>query len=80
MAATPTTLPLATSRKIINGVNAATALVALLLTWRNGAPYLHGPTALFTTFWQDLKANNGTRFVSVDALWFGFAAAVWMVI
>lgn len=80
MTETPTTGPLPTSRKVLIGVYAATALVALVLTWRNGAPYLHSPTALFTTFWQDLKANNGTRFIAVDALWFSFAAAVWMVI
>ena len=80
MRATPTTLPLNNSRKMLIGVYASTALVALVLTWRNSALYLHSPTALFTTFWSDSKANNATRFIAVDILWFGFAAAVWMVI
>ena len=80
MAVTTTTVPLPTSRKMLIGVYASTALVALALTWRNGAPYLHSPAALFTAFWQDVKANNATRFITVDILWFGFAAAVWMVI
>jgi hypothetical protein len=60
-------------------VYAAIAVVALVLTWRNSGPYTHSPTAIFADFWRDAKANNATRFIAVDLLWFGFAAAIWMV-
>lgn len=76
----PTTTELATSRKVLCGVYAAVALIALVLTWRNGVPYSHSPAGIFADFWPDIKANNATRFIAVDALWFGFAAAVWMVV
>lgn len=71
---------LATSRKVLCGVYALVAVIALILTWRNGGPYAHSPAGIFVDFWRDIKANNATRFIAVDALWFGFAAAVWMVV
>lgn len=67
------------SRKVLCGMYVAVAAVALLATWRNGGPYTHSATAFLVDFWRDTKANNATRFLAVDILMFGLAAAIWMV-
>lgn len=70
----------ATSRNLLCWIYGAIAVAALLLTWRNGAPYAHSPAAFLFDFWRDTKANNATRFITVDILLWAVAASVWMVV
>lgn len=65
------------SRRLLCGAYSAIALAAFLLTWRNGGPH---DVAGVLDFWRDAKANNSTRFIAVDVLMFGLAAAIWMVV
>lgn len=71
---------MATSRNLLCWIYGAIAVAALLLTWRNGAPYTHSPAAFLFDFWRDTKANNATRFITADILLWGIAASVWMVV
>lgn len=69
------------SRKALCVVYALTGLVALAGTWGNITGYLdQGFVAANVRFWQDTLANPATRFITVDLLFLGLAAIVWMLL
>ena len=68
-----------TGRRILIGVYAAIAVVALLATWSQNVAYLHGTKGFPGGFLQDLKVNAGTRSITVDIVLFFLAAAIFMV-
>ena len=69
-----------TSRRILCGVYATIAAVALIATWSQNVAYLHSSAGFLTSFLQDLKVNAATRSITVDILLFFLAAAIFMVI
>jgi len=68
-----------TNRRILCGVYATIAAVALLATWSQNVAYLHSPAGFLNSFLQDLKANAASRSITVDILLFFLAAAIFMV-
>ena len=68
-----------TNRRILCGVYAAIAVVALLATWSQNIASLHGPSSFPMGFLQDLKANAATRSITADIVLFFLAAAIFMV-
>lgn len=69
-----------TNRRILCGVYAAIAAVALIATWSQNLAYLHSPGGFLTSFLQDLKVNAATRSITVDIVLFFLAAAIFMVV
>lgn len=69
-----------TNRRILSGVYATIAAVALVTTWSQNLAYLHSPGGFLTSFLQDLKVNAAARSITVDIVLFFLAAAVFMVL
>lgn len=68
------------NRRILSGVYATIAAVALVATWSQNLAYLHSPGGFLTSFLQDLKVNAAARSITVDIVLFFLAAAVFMVL
>lgn len=67
-----------TNRRILIGVYAAIAVVALLATWSQNLASMNG-SSFPMGFLEDLKANAATRSITVDIVLFFLAAAIFMV-
>lgn len=69
------------SRKVICGVYAAIALLALIGTWGNNVAYVGlSFLELNRTFWGDTFVNAASRSITVDLFFLGLAVLVWMVL
>lgn len=71
---------MATSRKVLCGVYAAIAAVALVATWTQNAAYFGSGAGFLTDFLTDLKVNPASRSITLDILLFLLAAVVFMVL
>lgn len=69
-----------TSRKILCGIYAAIAAVALVATWTQNAAYLGDSAGFLKNFLLDLKTTPASRSITVDIVLFFLAAAIFMVI
>ena len=69
-----------TTRKILCGIYAAIAAVALVATWTQNAAYLGNSAGFLKNFLQDLKITPASRSITVDIVLFFLAAAIFMVI
>ena len=69
-----------TNRRILCGIYATIAAVALVATWSQNLAYLHSPGGFLTSFLQDLKVNAAARSITLDILLFFVAAAIFMVL
>lgn len=69
-----------TTRKILCGVYAAIAAIALIATWTQNAAYSGSGTGFLKDFLTDLKVNPASRSITLDILLFFLAAAIFMVI
>jgi hypothetical protein len=69
-----------TTRKILCGIYAAIAAIALVGTWTQNAAYLGDSAGFLKTFLGDLKVNPASRSITVDIVLFFLAAAIFMVI
>jgi hypothetical protein len=69
-----------TTRKILCGVYAAIAAVALVATWTQNAAYVGNPAGFLKDFLLDLKITPASRSITVDIVLFFLAAAIFMVI
>ena len=60
----------------------AIAIFTLIPTWGNFIPLIkrEGFWGANINFWEYVLANEATRFITADALFFGLAFTVWMVI
>lgn len=69
------------SRKALCVVYALIGLVALVGTWGNNVAYLDmGILAANAHFWQETLVNPASRSITVDILFLGLAAIVWMLL
>ena len=68
------------SRKMLCGFYAVIAVAALIATWTQNVAYLPKGAGFLKDFALDLRANPGTRSISVDIALFMLAAVVFMVI
>ena len=66
------------NRRILCGVYAAIAVVALVATWSQNLASMDG-SSFPMGFLHDLKANAATRSITVDIVLFFLAAAIFMV-
>lgn len=71
-------MPTTTRPRILIGVYAAIAVVALLATWSQNLASING-SSFPMGFLHDLKANAATRSITVDIVLFFLAAAIFMV-
>jgi Mn2+/Fe2+ NRAMP family transporter len=71
-------MPLA--RKVLCGVYALIALLALVATWSQTIAYTHSGAAFFGTFWQDTRVNAASRNISADALMLSMSVVILMVV
>ncbi|HNA49449.1 MAG TPA: DUF2834 domain-containing protein [Mycobacterium sp.] len=70
-----------TSRKLLCGVYAVIAVVALIATWTQTIAYTHdGVIAFFDNFWHDARVNASSRNITADVLMLGLSVAILMVI
>ncbi len=69
-----------TTRKILCGIYAAIAAIALVATWTQNAAYLGDSTGFLKNFLLDLKTTPASRSITVDIVLFFLAAAIFMVI
>ena len=69
-----------TSRKVLCGFYALTAVVALVATWSQTVAYLHSPADFFVNFWRDAKVTASSRNVAADALMLGVSLVVFIVL
>lgn len=67
-----------TNRRVLIGVYAAIAVVALLATWSQNIAAMEGSSSPMA-FLENLKANAATRSITVDIVLFFLAAAIFMV-
>ncbi len=67
------------NRRILCGVYAAVAIVALIATWTQNVAHMRGGGSFPGGFLQDLKVNAATRSITVDIVLFFLAAAIFMV-
>jgi hypothetical protein len=69
------------SRKVLCVVYALIGLVALVGTWGNNVQYLDlGIVGANVHFWQETLANPASRSITVDILFLGLAAIIWMLL
>lgn len=68
------------ARKVLCGVYALIALLALVATWSQTVNYIHSGAAFFGTFWQDTRVNAASRNVAADALMLSMSVVIFMVI
>jgi Mn2+/Fe2+ NRAMP family transporter len=71
-------MPLA--RKVLCGVYALIALLALVATWSQTIAYTHSGAAFFGTFWQDTRVNAASRNISADTLMLSMSVVILMVV
>lgn len=69
-----------TTRKILCGVYAAIAVVALVATWTQNAAYFGSGGSFLTEFLRDLNVTAASRSITADILLFALAAIIFMVI
>jgi len=69
-----------TTRKILCGIYAAIAAVALVATWTQNAAYFGDSAGFLKTFLLDLQTTPASRSITVDIVLFFLAAAIFMVI
>jgi hypothetical protein len=69
-----------TTRKILCGIYAAIAAIALVGTWTQNAAYLGNSAGFLKNFLLDLKTTPASRSITVDIVLFFLAAAIFMVI
>lgn len=74
------TAPLPASRKVLCGVYAAIAVIALIATWSQNFAYQSGALDIFSSFLRDMTVTPASRSISADIMLFFLAAAVLMVI
>ena len=67
------------SRKLLCGIYAAIALVALVATWSQNIVHVSGGGS-FLGFFEALKVNPSSRGITADIFLFGLAVAILMVI
>ena len=68
-----------TTRKILCGVYAAIAAVALVATWTQNAAYVGNPAGFLKDFLLDLKITPASRSITVDIVLFFLAAAIFII-
>lgn len=68
------------ARKVLCGVYALIALLALVATWSQTVAYTHSGAAFFGTFWQDTRVNAASRNITADALMLSMSVAILMVL
>ena len=66
------------SRKLLCGIYAAIALVALVATWSQNIVHVRGGGS-FLGFFEALKVNPSSRGITADIFLFGLAVAILMV-
>jgi hypothetical protein len=67
------------SRKSLGIGYALIGLIALIGTWGNNIQYLHlGLVGANVEFWRETLVNPASRSITVDILFLGLAAIVWM--
>ncbi|MGD0191424.1 MAG: DUF2834 domain-containing protein [Rhizomicrobium sp.] len=71
---------MSTSRKVLCAFYALVALAAFWGTWSENVAYFASPGRAGAMFLFDLKANPGTRSISIDLTLFLLAAATWMIL
>lgn len=70
-----------TSQKVLCGVYALIAAIALILVWSKTFPYVHGSFLEYQrAFWAGTKATGASRTMTVDILMLGASVAILMVI
>ena len=69
-----------TNRKILCGVYAAIAAVALVGTWSQNVAYLGSPGGFLADFVSDTWVTAASRSITIDIVLFAVAATIWMVI
>jgi Terpene cyclase DEP1 len=67
------------SRKVLCGVYAAIALVALVATWSQNIVHIRNGGS-FLGFWETLKDNAASRSITVDIFLLALAVSILMVI
>jgi len=69
------------SRKMLCVVYALIGLVALVGTWGNNIQYFSlGIVGANVHFWQETLVNPASRSITVDILFLGLAAIIWMLL
>jgi hypothetical protein len=71
-------IAMTSNRRVLCGVYAVIAVVALVGTWSQNIAYLHHPAG-FGGFLPDLSVNAAARSITIDILLFFLAAAIFMV-
>ena len=69
-----------TTRKILCGIYAAIAAIALVGTWTQNAAYFGNSAGFLKNFLLDLKITPASRSITVDIVLFFLAAAIFMVL
>lgn len=80
MAETSDAPSLSTSRKVLCGVYAAIAVVALIATWSQNLAYQNSAQDFFSSFLRDTTVTPASRSITADISLFFLAAAILMVI
>lgn len=75
-----TVATMTTNRKILCGVYALIALVALVGTWSQNLAYLGSPGGFLADFLSDTWVTAASRSITIDIVLFALAATIWMVI
>lgn len=69
------------SRKMLCVVYALIGVAALVGTWGNNLAYLHlGLAGATAHFWQETLVNPASRSITVDILFLGLAAIIWLLL
>jgi hypothetical protein len=69
------------SRKALCVVYALVGLAALIGCWANNVHYLGGGfIAANVRFWQETLVNPASRSITIDLLFLGLAAIIWMLL
>ncbi|MFN8043260.1 MAG: DUF2834 domain-containing protein [Mycobacterium sp.] len=72
---------MATSQKVLCGVYALVAAVALIVVWSQTLAYTHGSFIEYQrAFWTDTRATAASRTMTADILMLGSSIAILMVI
>jgi len=68
---------MSTSQKVLCGVYALIAAVALILVWSKTFPYVHGSFIEYQrAFWADTKVTGASRTMTADILMLGASIAI----
>lgn len=68
------------SRKLFCAVLAVIAVIAVVITWSQAAPYLQNGSGAYARFWSDTKVTPGSRFITTDILILSISVSMLMVI